>query len=180
MQITTATPPLSISEGAVLYPEEHGIPGLVDGQWAIQNGALTSDATVLLKYVNNESRFIAFDATVINAWKRMQIRNSEIKYEKYYPVDFGKSNITNSIIVMLANSIPNSEQIPQKLGLDRRQFEKVLVVNLSKLEADGQCNITSNQLSEWVSDLISNIDEVVGLEFSYNHEGKDWDRRALG
>ena len=96
--------------------------------------------------------------------ERQQIRNSEKKYEKYYPVDFGKSNITNSIIVMLATSTLNSEQIPQKLGLDRRQFEKVLVVNLSELKADGQCNITSNQLSEWVSDLISNIDEVVGLE----------------
>ena len=180
LQITTATPPLPISEGAVLYPEEHGISGLEGEEWATKNGALTSDATVLLKYVNNESRFIAFDATVINVWERKQRRNSEKKYEKYYPVDFGKSNITNSIIVMLTTSTPNSERIPEQLELGRRQFEKVLVVNLSKLEADGQCNITSNQLSEWVSDLISNIDEVVGLEFSYNPEGKDWDRRALG
>ena len=180
LQISTAKPPLSISEGVVLYPEEHGIPDLTQKEWAMQNGALTSDATVLLKYVNNESRFIAFDATVISAWEKKQRRNSEIKYEKYYPVDFGKSNITNSIIVMLANSTPNIERIPEQLELGRRQFEKVLVVNLSKLKADGQCNITSNQLSEWVSDLISNIDEVVGLEFSYNPEEKDWDRRALG
>lgn len=180
LQISTAKPPFSISEGSVLYPEEHGMTEKRNGEWAKKNGALTSDATMFLKYDTKESRFIVFDATVSQGWERGHERKSELKFEKYYPVDFGKSNITNSIIVMLATSTPNSEQIPQKLGLDRRQFEKVLVVNLSKLEADGQCNITSNQLSEWVSDLISNIDEVVGLEFSYNPEEKDWIRRALG
>ena len=35
LQITTATPPLSISEGAVLYPEEHGIMVNASEQWAI-------------------------------------------------------------------------------------------------------------------------------------------------
>ena len=164
----------------VLYPEEHGIPGLALEEWATKNGALTSDATMLLKYNTTESRFIVFDATVSEGWKKGHKRKSELKFEKYYPVDFGKSNITNSIIVMLTTSTPNSERIPEQLELGRRQFENVLVVNLSKLEANGQCNITSNQLSEWVSDLISNIDEVVGLEFSYNPEEKDWIRRALG
>ncbi|DAC23462.1 MAG TPA: hypothetical protein D7H89_00740, partial [Candidatus Poseidoniales archaeon] len=150
LQFSTAKPPLSISEGVVLYPEEHGMAEKKKGEWAMKNGALTSDATMLLKYNTSESRFIVFDATVSEGWKKGHKRKSELKFEKYYPVDFGKSNITNSIIVMLTTSTPNSERIPEQLELGRRQFEKVLVVNLSELEADGKCNITSNQLSEWV------------------------------
>ena len=143
----------------------------------------TSDATCFLETTTGERLFINFDVTVaqdIHPNKHLTFESHREKFAKYHTVEFGKSFLSGTVIVIFTTIQISSAEYADNLQINAVSNEKLLIVNLSTTSEEDRPMLSPSRFADILRQVLDFSNNSRGLEVVYNSANDEsWETRVI-
>ena len=142
----------------------------------------TSDATCFLETTTGERLFINFDVTVaqdIHPNKHLTFESHREKFAKYHTVEFGKSFLSGTVIVIFTTIQISSAEYADNLQINAVSNEKLLIVNLSTTSEEDRPMLSPSRFADILRQVLD-FSNNSRLEVVYNSANDEsWETRVI-